>query len=44
MGWSYTPPDELPTAVPSAEATLVTAAGLYVHDVPQTSTFRSLSW
>lgn len=37
------PPDELPTAVPSDEATLVTAIGLYVHEVPQTSTFKSLS-
>jgi len=40
---TYLPPDELPTAVPSEEATLVTAIGLYVHEVPQTSTFKSLS-
>jgi hypothetical protein len=37
------PPDEFPMAAPSDEATFVTAAGLYVHDVPQTSTFKSLS-
>lgn len=37
------PPEEFPIAAPSEEATLVTAAGLYVHDVPHTSTFKSLS-
>ena len=31
-------PDELPTVVPSLDATFVTAAGLYVHDVLHTST------
>lgn len=39
---SYTPPEALLTAEPEG-AILVTAAGLYVQDVPQTSTFRSLS-
>lgn len=38
------PPDDVPMAAPSDEATLVTAEGLYVHEVPQTSTFKSLSW
>lgn len=36
------PPDALLMADP-ADATLETAAGLYVQDVPQTSTFKSLS-
>jgi len=36
------PPEALVTADPEG-ATLVTAAGLYVQDVPHTSTFRSLS-
>ena len=36
------PPLEAPGIDPSL-ATFVTATGLYVHDVPQTSTFRSLS-
>ena len=31
-------PDEFPTVVPSLDATFVTAAGLYVHDVLHTST------
>lgn len=36
------PPEALLTAEPEG-AILVTAAGLYVQEVPQTSTFRSLS-
>lgn len=36
------PPDALLIADP-ADATFETAAGLYVQDVPQTSTFKSLS-
>lgn len=38
----YKPPEALLTAEPEG-AILVTAAGLYVQEVPQTSTFRSLS-
>lgn len=38
----FIPPEALLTAEPEG-AILVTAAGLYVHEVPQTSTFRSLS-
>jgi len=38
------PPLDVPGTVPSEEATLVTATGLYVQDVPHTSTLRSLSW
>lgn len=44
MSMFYLPPEEFPMAAPSEEATLVTAEGLYVHEVPHTSTFRSLSW
>lgn len=39
---SHIPPEALLTAEPEG-AILVTAAGLYVQDVPQTSTLRSLS-
>lgn len=38
----FLPPEALVTAEP-AGATLVTAAGLYVQEVPHTSTLRSLS-
>ena len=37
------PPLLAPGNEPS-DAILVTAAGLYVHEVPHTSTLRSLSW
>lgn len=38
----YLPPLLAPGKEPS-DAIFVTAAGLYVHDVPHTSTFKSLS-
>jgi hypothetical protein len=39
----FVPPLAAPWMFVSEEATLVTARGLYVHEVAQTSTFRSLS-